>query len=139
MKVKNSNKLVILSFSFLVTIALTSAFNVKSTESSKVEISNLSKDKQANKSENTTINTYLEVMANYSEEEINDFFASRNVSDDTVIFAPKNSKGGFFLFEGDNTTVISENEGVVNVVDAKAPNQSATVGEVKEALKETHN
>ena len=139
MKVKNINKIIILSFSFLVTIALTSTSNVNSSEVSRVEINNLNKVKQLNKSENTTINTYLDVMADYSEEEVNEFFASRNVTDDTVIFAPKNSKGGFFLFEGDNTTVVNENEGVVTVVDANAPNQSATVGEVKEALKENQN
>ena len=131
MKVK---QIIVLSFVTLATLTLTSKVN--SSEVTKVTAHTANEEKRFDKSENTTISTYQTVMANYSEEEVDNFFASRNVTDDTVIFAPKSAKGGFFLFEGDNTTVVNENEGVVTVVDATAPNQSATVGEVKEALKE---
>ena len=130
---KNIKLIKILFITLITLLAIAVTSNVTSSEVSKSDIRNNTK------SNNTTINTYLHVMADYSEEEVNEFFASRNVTDDTVIFAPKNSKGGFFLFEGDNTVITNEHDGIVTTVDAKAPNQSATVGEIKEALKENNS
>lgn len=106
------------------------------SSSKTILIENNNTNQKTTKDENMTVNVYRRVMKDYTDNEIDNFFAIRGVDDDTRIIADKG--GGFFSsLDGKEgvTSVLSTSDGDV-VMDLSNHNQSATVGQIKEALKE---
>lgn len=113
--------------------------DVSTNDSSKsVLVENNDTNLKTSKDENTTVNVYKRVMKGYTDNDIDNFFAIRGVDDDTRIIADKG--GGFFSsLDGKEgvTSVLSTSDGNV-VMDLSNHNQSATVGQIKKALKENN-
>ncbi|WP_164682576.1 hypothetical protein [Streptococcus hyointestinalis] len=116
----------------LSTLAVVSVFLVSSSFAVKAAAPTCTKPRHK---ENYTISVYKRVMANYSKAEIREYFAMRQVNDNTIIIADKG--GGFFTtregYPMSPVTVYVPGGGT-KVMHFDNPDEAATVGEVKKAL-----
>lgn len=122
-------KKVILGISALATVSV-----VFASSSFAVKAAALTCTKPRRK-ENYTISVYKKVMAPYSKAEIREYFAIRQVNDNTIIIAYKG--GGFLTTEEGyfmSSVTVHVPGGGTKVIHFDNPNEAATVGEVKKAL-----
>ncbi|MGT2834268.1 hypothetical protein ACVRZC_02805 [Streptococcus hyointestinalis] len=116
----------------LSTIAVMSVFFASSSFAVKAAAPTCTKPRHK---ENYNISVYKKVMAHYSKDEIREYFAMRQVNDNTIIIADKG--GGFFTTEEGypmSPVTVYVPGGGTKVMHFDNPDEAATVGQVKKAL-----